>query len=232
MKSPTHQDRASRRRWLSLTLAVVVGATLLAAALWLCVAVLPQRLYPPLSDADLTGLSPADQAARHEGRDRLQNDVRTTLLQGLAALLVLGGAGMAPRSPCGRSVSAASSSSTPVSRPSVATSVCVSRSPSPRKARSPTGSPALSTNSASPVRIGSTSAWAGSTPWNASRTTPQPTDWLWSRSSPRSSAATHRGRPACPANTTPMCLLTRCHRWRLARPTSRLFSLSSVAAQP
>src|SRR5512133_494357 len=237
MKSPTHQDRASRRRWLSLTLAVVVGATLLAAALWLCVAVLPQRLYPPLSDADLTGLSPADQAARHEGRDRLQNDVRTTLLQGLAALLVLGGAGMAPRSPCGRSVSAASSSSTPVSRPSaattapannssspanrpsVATSVCVSRSPSPRKARSPPGSPALSTNSASPVRIGSTSAWAGSTPWNASRTTPQPTDWLWSRSSPRSSAATHRGRPACPANTTPMCLLTRCHRWRLARPT-------------
>jgi hypothetical protein len=77
-----------------LTLAVVVGATLLAAALWLCVAVLPQRLYPPLSDADLTGLSPADQAARHEGRDRLQNDVRTTLLRGLAALLVLGGAGI------------------------------------------------------------------------------------------------------------------------------------------
>jgi hypothetical protein len=97
MKSPAHQDRAGRRRWLSLTLAGVVGASLLAAALSLCVAVLPQRLYPPLSNADLTGLSSADQAVRREGRDRLQNDARTTLLQGLAALLVFGGADPAGR---------------------------------------------------------------------------------------------------------------------------------------
>jgi hypothetical protein len=35
----------SRRRWLRWTLAGIAGAVLLAAALWLCVAVLPQRLY-------------------------------------------------------------------------------------------------------------------------------------------------------------------------------------------
>ncbi len=62
--------------------------------LWLCVAVLPQRLYPPLSNAELARLSAADQAARREGRAKLQNDARTTLLQALAALLVLGGAGI------------------------------------------------------------------------------------------------------------------------------------------
>ncbi len=65
---------------LSWALAGVAGAALLAAALWLCVAVLPQRLYPPLLSADLAGLSPADRAARREGRDKLQNDARTALL--------------------------------------------------------------------------------------------------------------------------------------------------------
>jgi len=50
--------------------------------MWLCVAVLPQRVYPPLSNADLAGLSRPDQAARREGRDKLQDDARTTLLQG------------------------------------------------------------------------------------------------------------------------------------------------------
>jgi Pentapeptide repeats (8 copies) len=94
MRSTTSQDRTGRRRWLSWALVGVAGTALLVTALWLCVAVLPQRLYPPLSDADLTGLSPADRAARREGRDKLQNDARTTLLQGLAALLVLSGAGI------------------------------------------------------------------------------------------------------------------------------------------
>jgi uncharacterized protein YjbI with pentapeptide repeats len=94
MSSPASQDHAGRRRWLGWALAGIVGAALLATALWLCVAVIPQRLYPPLSNAELAGLSPAEQAARREGRDKLQNDARTTLLQGLAALLVLGGAGI------------------------------------------------------------------------------------------------------------------------------------------
>src|SRR6266511_1547651 len=93
MRSPASQDRTGRRRWLSWTLAGVVGAALLAVALWLCVWVLPQRRYPPLSNADLVGLSPADQAARREGRDKLHNDARSTLLQGLAGVLVLVGAG-------------------------------------------------------------------------------------------------------------------------------------------
>jgi hypothetical protein len=57
MRSPTSQDRMGRRRWLRWTLAGVAGAALLATALWLCVAVLPQRLYPPLSDAYLARLS-------------------------------------------------------------------------------------------------------------------------------------------------------------------------------
>jgi uncharacterized protein YjbI with pentapeptide repeats len=39
-------------------------------------------------------LTPAERAQRREGRDKLQNDARTTLLQGLAALLVLTGAGV------------------------------------------------------------------------------------------------------------------------------------------
>jgi uncharacterized protein YjbI with pentapeptide repeats len=94
MRSSTSQDRAGPLRWFAWALAGVAGIALLAGALWLCIAVLPQRLYPSLSDADLARLSPADQAARREGRDKLQNDARTTLLQGLAALLVLSGAGI------------------------------------------------------------------------------------------------------------------------------------------
>jgi hypothetical protein len=94
MSTSISQDGRGRRRLLSWTLAGVAGAALLGTALWLCVAVLPQHLYPPLSNADLAGLSPADRSARREGRDKLQNDARTTLLQGLAALLVLSGAGI------------------------------------------------------------------------------------------------------------------------------------------
>ena len=93
MRSPS-QDHMGQPRWLNWALASVVAILLLAAALWLCVVVLPRYLYPTLSNADLAGLSPADRAARREGRDKLQNDARTTLLQGLAALLVLGGAGI------------------------------------------------------------------------------------------------------------------------------------------
>jgi hypothetical protein len=76
-------------RFCSWALVGVAGA-----ALWLCVAVLPQRLYPPLSNADLAGLSPTDQTGRREGRAKVQTDARTTLLQGLAGLLVLSGAGI------------------------------------------------------------------------------------------------------------------------------------------
>jgi hypothetical protein len=60
MNSPTSQDRTSRRRWLSWTLVGVAGAALLAVALWLCVAVVPQRLYPPSRGAGETRSTAAD----------------------------------------------------------------------------------------------------------------------------------------------------------------------------
>jgi hypothetical protein len=80
-----------RYRLLGWSLA---GAVLLTVALWACIAVLPGRLYPPLTNQDLAGLTAAQRAQRIEGRYKLQNDARTTLLQGLAALLVLAGAGL------------------------------------------------------------------------------------------------------------------------------------------
>jgi hypothetical protein len=59
-----------------------------------CLAFLPSRLYPSLVDRELAGLTPAERAERIEGQRRLQNDARTTALHGLAALLVLVGAGI------------------------------------------------------------------------------------------------------------------------------------------
>ena len=82
MGSPSGQDGAGWRSWYGWALAGIAGAALLAAALWLCVVVLPQRLYPPLSAADLAGLSPAEQAERREGRDTLQNDAPYQLAVG------------------------------------------------------------------------------------------------------------------------------------------------------
>jgi hypothetical protein len=175
MKSPTSQDRTRRRHWLSWTLVGIASAALVGAALWTCVAVLPQRLYPSLSNADLAGLSSADQAARREGRDKLQNDARTTMLQALAALLVLGGAGIGAtvtlrQVRIGREQLEQARQQAQRSDERLRQQIAVAR-----KARSPSGSPGPSTSSASPALTGSTSAWAGSTPSNASPTTPQPT---------------------------------------------------------
>jgi uncharacterized protein YjbI with pentapeptide repeats len=90
MKTPTTEPVS-----LGLRLLLgLLGVGLLAVALWSCIAVLPPRLYPPLTNQDLAGLTRAERAERIEGRSKLQNDARTTLLQGLAALLVLGGAGL------------------------------------------------------------------------------------------------------------------------------------------
>ena len=76
----------SRARW---TVVSVLGIALL---LWL-VLFAPRLLVPPVSDASLRDVT--DATKRHEFRDsrlKLQNDVRTTLLQGVGGLAVLVGA--------------------------------------------------------------------------------------------------------------------------------------------
>ncbi len=159
MKSPASQDRTGRRRWLRWMLASIAGAVLLAAALWLRIAVLPQHLYPPLSDADLAGLSPADRAARREGRDRLQNDARTTLLQALAALLVLSGAVV------GATVTLRQ---VRIGREQLA---IAPGGPDTERFTRAIDQLGQSGPDRLDVRL------AGSTPWNASHTTPPPTGW-------------------------------------------------------
>jgi hypothetical protein len=79
----------------------LVGAGLLLLGLLLaCVLWIPSWLYPPLTDNDVSDVTIAqstkpDAAKIQELKDarlKLQNDARTTLLQGLGALLVLTGA--------------------------------------------------------------------------------------------------------------------------------------------
>jgi uncharacterized protein YjbI with pentapeptide repeats len=76
----------TRARWVT---AALLGVAFL---LWL-VLFAPRLLVPPASDASLRDVT--DAAKRHELQDsrlKLQNDVRTTLLQGLGGLAVLVGA--------------------------------------------------------------------------------------------------------------------------------------------
>jgi uncharacterized protein YjbI with pentapeptide repeats len=89
--------KARQRRRLVWRLAgaglLVLG--LLVVLLLACVLWIPKWLYPPLTGTDLRGVS--DAAKVHElrgARLKLQNDARTTLLQGLGAVLVLTGAGI------------------------------------------------------------------------------------------------------------------------------------------
>ena len=88
--------KAQARRRLVRRLAVV---GLVASACWCLAAGLraldPGWLYPPLTETDLHGVSDAAKVQELKGaRLKLQNDARTTLLQGLGALLVLTGAGI------------------------------------------------------------------------------------------------------------------------------------------
>jgi hypothetical protein len=71
------------------TLGLAVGAALLFA--WIFI--IPQRIAPPLSAADLDQLkSPRDVLELKDGRTKLQNDIRSTALQTLAGLAVIVGA--------------------------------------------------------------------------------------------------------------------------------------------
>lgn len=78
--------RESSNRWLVL---VVTG--LLAAACALLF--LPQVLHPSLSPADLRGIADAETRLQlQQAQAKLQNDIRSTLLQAMAGLLVVAGA--------------------------------------------------------------------------------------------------------------------------------------------
>ena len=75
-------------RWLGPVATAAVLALLLA-----CVLVFPRLLHPPLSAADLRGVSSADRRVElQQAQAKLQNDARATLLQGIAGLLLLAGA--------------------------------------------------------------------------------------------------------------------------------------------
>jgi hypothetical protein len=94
---------AQQRRRLIRTL---VGAGLLVLGMLVvlllaCVLWIPRWMYPPLTNNDLRDVKTAqnelDAAKVQELKDarlKLQNDARTTLLQGLGALLLLTGAGI------------------------------------------------------------------------------------------------------------------------------------------
>src|SRR4029453_6218727 len=77
------------------TVAVPLVLGLLVVLLLTCVLWIPRSLYPSLSATDLQGVSDAAKVQELRGaRLKLQNDARTTLLQGLAAVLILTGAGI------------------------------------------------------------------------------------------------------------------------------------------
>jgi hypothetical protein len=89
--------KAHERRRLLRRLAVVGSLVLglLVALLLACMLWIPGWLYPPLTETDLSGVSDAAKVQELKGaRLKLENDARTTLLQGLAAVLVLTGAGI------------------------------------------------------------------------------------------------------------------------------------------
>jgi hypothetical protein len=68
---------------------------LLVVLLLACVLWIPRWLYPSLTETDLRGVSDAAKVQELRGaRLKLQNDARTTLVQGLGAVLVLTGAGI------------------------------------------------------------------------------------------------------------------------------------------
>jgi len=75
---------------VAVALALFVVLALASCVLWL-----PRQLYPSLTATDLRDVSdPAKVQDLKAERLKLQNDARTTLLQGLGALLVLTGAGI------------------------------------------------------------------------------------------------------------------------------------------
>ena len=79
-----------RIRWL----VAILGVSVLLLA---CVLIFPSWLYPSLHSAELVGLEPVERVQAQAERLKLQNDVRTTLLQGVAGLAILAGGALAWR---------------------------------------------------------------------------------------------------------------------------------------
>jgi hypothetical protein len=77
-----------KRRFLWLLVTVLVILLIITV-----VYVLPQLLYPRLSNAELRGVASADTRIQlQQAQSRLQNDARSTLLQATAGLLLAAGA--------------------------------------------------------------------------------------------------------------------------------------------
>lgn len=96
---PERGDNASAQQLRRLVQRPLVAGPLLLGLLVVlllaCVLWIPGWLYPPLTETDLGDVSDAAKVQELKGaRLKLQNDARTTLLQGLGALLVLTGAGI------------------------------------------------------------------------------------------------------------------------------------------
>jgi hypothetical protein len=87
---PSQEEQSARRRWTWVPWLLALFVIALALG---CVLVFPRLLYPPLTKTDLQarGVSNArEQVQLQDARLKLQNDARTTLLQALGGLLVLG----------------------------------------------------------------------------------------------------------------------------------------------
>jgi hypothetical protein len=81
-----HLRRPSESWMLGMTLTACLALGLLLA----CVLVFPRLLYPPLTDRELKDVAaPADRIEAKREQGKLQNDARTTLLQGLGGAAVL-----------------------------------------------------------------------------------------------------------------------------------------------
>jgi hypothetical protein len=85
---------AATGRWLLRRAGWTVLALAAVALLLGCVLVFPRLLYPPLSDRefDQAGIAGKDRIQLQSERLKLQNDVRTALVQGLGGAVLLLGA--------------------------------------------------------------------------------------------------------------------------------------------
>jgi hypothetical protein len=81
----SHRHRLGESGMAGLTLAASAALGLLLA----CVLLFPRLLYPPLTQQVLNAVAPADRIGVEQTQRKLQNDARTTLLQGLGGAAVL-----------------------------------------------------------------------------------------------------------------------------------------------